>query len=165
MVAAGRDGERKCRGGKLFGHAVPCPACGAKLREERQRERDKSAARQKSPELVVPVRGASYSGHAVPCPACGAKLREDRAKGRETEARRVKSRSNWLPQEEMGKGSAGSGCLPQAFPVLRGKALQRTKKSGQIPMGLTAFELIWEDIKPYRSRKNSRILADTERYL
>ena len=35
LVAAGREGERKCRGGKLFGLAEPCPACGAKLREER----------------------------------------------------------------------------------------------------------------------------------
>ena len=26
LVAARREGERKCRGGKLFGHAVPCPA-------------------------------------------------------------------------------------------------------------------------------------------
>ena len=121
MVAARRERERKCRGGKLFGHAVPCPACGAKLREERAK-----------------VCGFCYASKVA----------------------RI-----GCPQEEKGKGTAGSGCLPQAFPVLRGKALQRAKKSGQIPMGLTAFELIWKDIKPYRSRKNSRILADTERYL
>ena len=86
LVAARRDGERKCRGGKLFGHAVPCPACGAKLREERAKvcgfcyasKVARIGCRKKRGERKC--RGGKLFGHAVPCPACGAKLREDRAK-------------------------------------------------------------------------------------
>ena len=63
MVAARREGERKCRGGKLFGLAEPCPACGAKLLKARAKVCGFCYASEVA-RIGCPRKGGKLFGHA-----------------------------------------------------------------------------------------------------